>query len=76
MLCNCGITQHVIIMRLMPHFGLPHCLLDRIQGNTVQDNTDRYFRMYAAKIELINMQLEHQRVTMYFILESQWKIGW
>ena len=59
MFCNRGLAQYMIITRLMPRFGIPHCLLDRIQGNTMPEKTDRYLSMYSAKIDLINMELKH-----------------
>ena len=37
MFCNRGLAQYVIITRLMPRFGIPRCLLDRIQGNIMRE---------------------------------------
>ena len=37
MFCIRGLDQHVIITRLMPRFGIPRCLLDRVQGNTMRE---------------------------------------
>ena len=59
MFCIRGLDQHVIITRLMPRFGIPRCLLDRIQGNTMREKKDTYLSMYSAKIDLINMKLKH-----------------
>ena len=59
MFCNRGLTYHVIITRLMPRFGIPRCLLAIIQGNTMREKKDRYFSMYSAKNDWINMELKH-----------------
>ena len=59
MLCSRGVTQHVIITRLVPHFSILCCLLDRSQGNTMQEKTDRYLSMYAAKTDLFNIESKH-----------------
>ena len=56
--CNRSLSQYMIITRLMPCFGIPRCLLDRIQGNTMREK-DRYLSMYYAKIDLINMEQKH-----------------
>ena len=70
MFCNHGLTQHVIITRLMPHFGIPRCLLDIIQGNTMREKKNRYLSMYCAKIDLINMEPKHS--TSAFASISFW----
>ena len=52
-LCSRGLTQDVVITRPVPCLGVLRSLLDQ-HVKTHTKKPDRYFSMYAAKMELIN----------------------
>ena len=62
MFCNRGLIQHVIITRFTPRFGIPCCLLDRIQGNTVREKKEWYLRM-------INMEPKDRTRAQFYELQ-------